>query len=196
MSGESWGADIFDRLYASDPDPWGFATSPYEAAKYRDTLDLLDLAAPGRRFRRAAELGCSIGVFTSMLAPRCDELVAIDAASAAVDAAGARCAALTHVRFTCGLLPAAWPDGRFDLMVVSEILYFLSASDIDRLARAARDAAAPDAVILLANWIGDTDTPLTGDGAATRFIAALAPDVTTRRAVRRDRYRLDLLARG
>ena len=28
----------FEALYASDPDPWRFATSPYEAAKYDDTL--------------------------------------------------------------------------------------------------------------------------------------------------------------
>ncbi len=195
MSGESWGTDVFDRIYASDPDPWGFATSPYEAGKYRDTLDLLDLAAPARRFRRAAELGCSIGVFTSMLAPRCDELVGIDAAAAAIDAARARCATLTNVRFACGLLPAAWPEGQFDLLVVSEILYFLSASDIDRLADAVRSSVATDALILIANWIGPTDTPLTGDGAATRFIAALQPEFSTAQAVRRDQYRLDLLAR-
>lgn len=196
MSGESWGAEVFDRLYASDPDPWGFATSPYEEGKYRDTLDLLGLAAPARRFAHAAELGCSIGVFTSLLAPHCDALIGIDAAAAAVAAARTRCAALPHVRFACGLLPAAWPAGRFDLLVVAEILYFLSAADIDRLAEAARAATAPDAVILLANWTGHTDTPLTGDGAAARFIAALGPAFSTRHAVRRERYRLDLLARA
>ena len=195
MSGESWGPDVFDRLYASDPDPWGFATSPYEGAKYRDTLDQLDAAAPGRRFGRAAELGCSIGVFTTMLAPRCDELIGIDAAAAAIDAASARCATLPHVRVTCGVLPAAWPDGMFDLFVFSELLYFLCEADLDRLAEAARAAAAPHAVIVVANWTGETDTPHTGDAAAGRFIAALEPAFDVVRAVRRERYRLDVLMR-
>jgi hypothetical protein len=27
-------ADYFDELYAGDPDPWGFETSPYEQAKW------------------------------------------------------------------------------------------------------------------------------------------------------------------
>ncbi len=196
MSDETWGAEVFDRIYAADPDPWGFANSPYEAGKYRDTLDLLDLSAPAGRFARAAELGCSIGVFTSMLAPRCDALIGIDAAGAAIDAARVRCAGFAHLRFACGLLPAAWPDGEFDLIVVSEILYFLSAADIDRLARAALTSTAPDATILLANWIGPTDTPLTGDNAAERFITALQPDFGTRQAARRDKYRLDLLKRA
>lgn len=196
MSGESWGADVFDRLYASDPDPWGFATSPYEAGKYRDTLALIDAIAPGRRFAHAAELGCSIGVFTTMLAPRCDTLIGIDAAQAAIDAARARCATLPHLRFACGLLPAAFPDGAFDLLVISELLYFLSPADIEQLAHAARRAASPDAVILLANWTGPTDTPHTGDAAATRFIAALQPAFAVAQAVRRDRYRLDILRGG
>ena len=193
MSGESWGADVFDRLYASDPDPWGFATSPYEADKYRDTLDLLECAAPGRRFTRALELGCSIGVFTAMLAPRCDELIGIDAAAAAVDAARRRCVASPQVQISCGMLPAAWPDGSFDLLVVSELLYFLSASDLARLAHAARDALAADALVLLANWTGPTDTPHTGDAAAERFIAELGWAYGETR--RQDRYRLDLRRR-
>ena len=30
-------ADYFNTLYARDPDPWQFATSPYEAEKYAAT---------------------------------------------------------------------------------------------------------------------------------------------------------------
>ena len=54
----------FDRKYAFDPDPWGFATSAYEADKYRATL----AALPRARYRRALEVGCSIGVLTERLA--------------------------------------------------------------------------------------------------------------------------------
>jgi hypothetical protein len=30
--------EYFDALYSADPDPWKFAASPYERAKYRLTL--------------------------------------------------------------------------------------------------------------------------------------------------------------
>ncbi len=64
----------FEELYKKSEDPWSFATSEYERRKYERTLDALG----GRRFSQALELGCSIGVFTAMLAPHCDELVAVD----------------------------------------------------------------------------------------------------------------------
>ena len=50
--------EYFDALYASDPDPWNFAASPYERAKYALTLN----AMPKPRYRSALEVGCSIGV--------------------------------------------------------------------------------------------------------------------------------------
>ena len=40
------GAAYFDALYAVDDDPWGFATSPYERAKYDRTLAALGVTAP------------------------------------------------------------------------------------------------------------------------------------------------------
>jgi hypothetical protein len=77
------GRENFEARYAANPDPWGFETSAYEHEKYERTL-----AALGHRhYGRAFEAGCSIGVFTAMLAERCDELLAVDIAQAAVDSA-------------------------------------------------------------------------------------------------------------
>ena len=79
----------FEARYAADPDPWDFETSAYEHDKYERTLAALG----DRRYARAFEAGCSIGVFTAMLAERCDALLAVDIAQAAVDAARERLAA-------------------------------------------------------------------------------------------------------
>ena len=64
--------EYFDALYTADPDPWNFAASPYEQAKYALTLN----AMPKPRYRSALEVGCSIGVLTRLLASRCDTVVA------------------------------------------------------------------------------------------------------------------------
>jgi hypothetical protein len=68
--------EYFDALYTTDPDPWNFASSPYERVKYTLTLN----AMPKPRYRLGLEVGCSIGVLTRLLASRCDAVVAIDAA--------------------------------------------------------------------------------------------------------------------
>lgn len=47
----------FDDAYRENPDPWCFATSPYEQAKYQKTIESL----PRDRYRAAIEVGCSIG---------------------------------------------------------------------------------------------------------------------------------------
>jgi hypothetical protein len=45
--------EYFDALYTADPDPWNFAASPYELAKYTLTLN----AMPKPRSRSALEVG-------------------------------------------------------------------------------------------------------------------------------------------
>ena len=96
-------AAYFERLYERDPDPWNFATSPYEQGKYRETLAILG----DRHFSRALEVGCSIGILTSLLAERCDELLAVDINGRALAAARDRCAANNNVRFERRAIPLA-----------------------------------------------------------------------------------------
>ncbi len=112
----------FEALCARDADPWRFATSPYERDKYAATLAAL---GPGKAVS-ALEVGCSIGVFTHALASRCGRLLAIDAAENALTQARIRCQGLDGVELRKMRVPAAWPDGRFDLIILSEVLYYLS----------------------------------------------------------------------
>ena len=122
--------EYFDAIYTADPDPWKFAASPYERGKYTLTLN----AMPKSRYRSALEVGCSIGVLTRLLASRCDAIVAIDAAQTPLVEARRRCADLPGVRFEQMFVPDEWPDGEFDLILLSEVVYYLSREDVDRLA--------------------------------------------------------------
>jgi predicted TPR repeat methyltransferase len=179
--------DYFDTLYAENPDPWGFANSPYEAEKYAATLAALG----GRHFRSALEAGCSIGVFTAMLAPFCDSLLAIDIADAALAQARQRCAALPHVHIENRHIPQNWPVQKFDLLVFSEILYFLTPQDIQKTATHARASLNPGGLVLLVNYTGPTEEPCTGDAAVEHFIAAFGRQHEM--IERAERYRIDVL---
>jgi cyclopropane fatty-acyl-phospholipid synthase-like methyltransferase len=178
--------DYFESLYQADPDPWRFASSPYEQEKYAASLACLT----HRRYRSALEIGCSIGVFTRALAKCCDHLLAIDAAQSALAQARATCAGLP-VTFERRHIPSEWPTGHFDLIVLSEILYYLAPADLEQTAACVRKALRKGGLVLLVHYLGTTDYPLTGDQAADIFTRAsgLSP-VATRRA---PLYRIDVL---
>lgn len=185
-------ASYFDAIYDRDGDPWRFRTSDYERAKYDATL----AALPRPRYRRALEVGCSIGVLTRDLAGRCDSLLAVDAADKALAAARAACADRVNVAFARLRAPEEWPnggEGAFDLIMLSEVVYYLDRADVARLAARVGGALAPGGDCLLVHWTGATDYPLSGDEAAECFIAAASGFADITRQERSGRYRLDLL---
>ncbi|KAA2211625.1 class I SAM-dependent DNA methyltransferase [Teichococcus oryzae] len=182
-------ASYFDALYATDPDPWNFRTSEYEAAKYRATLDAL----PRPHYGSVLEIGCSIGVLTRMLAPRCGRLLALDGASRAIAEARRHCAGQEQVDLQQREIPRQWPRGRFDLILFSEVLYYLDQEDLVRTAALALRSLRPEGEVLLVHWTGTSDYPLSGDAAVESFMAAAGPALVTLVQDRTDRYRLDLL---
>lgn len=160
----------FERLYRSRDDPWAYETSPYEAAKYSATL----AALMQRRYAFALEAGCSIGVLSARLALRCDQLLSIDLVERAVEQAAARLGRHPGARAMRATLPGDWPQGRYDLILLSELIYYLTAPDIDALARCvARDALAGGECVIV-HYQGETDTDMRPDAARDQFCAVLA----------------------
>lgn len=141
-------ATYFDKLYARTDDPWGLSTEPYEARKYALTL----AALPRQHYRRVFEPGCAIGVLTALLARRCDELLAWDGAAAALEQAQTRVGHLDHVTLAQTRVPGDWPAGRFDLMVVSELLYFLDAGARAVLLQQALSSLEPGGHLIAVHW--------------------------------------------
>ena len=115
---ERLGRDYFERLYADSRDPWNFETSEYERKRYDRTLSVLG----DRSFRRGLEAGASIGVFTRMLAERCDELLAVDVSEKAVAEARERLKDFRNVRAERLSLPEQMPAGPFDLIAARRML--------------------------------------------------------------------------
>lgn len=184
-------AAYFEALYANDPDPWDFRGSAYEAAKYEATL-----AALGRpRYRRGLEVGCSIGVLTRLLAPRCEALTAIDGSARALATARRHCGAMPGLTLARREVPRQWPRARYDLILFSEVLYYLDEADLAQVAALTRRDLVPGGEVLLVHWTGTTDYPLSGDVAAGQLIDALADVTPAVRQTRAERYRLDLLRR-
>jgi predicted TPR repeat methyltransferase len=182
----------FDQLYARLPDPWEFETSDYERAKYEQTLATLSRPV----YPSAFEVGCSIGVLTKRLAMRCERLLSVDIAEAALAKARARCATLTHVQFQKMAVPSQWPDARgFDLILLSEVIYYFNWADLMRLTERVAGSLNPKGECILVHWTEKTDYPLQGDEACQLFIDALGSAIPVVRHERFINYRIDVLQR-
>jgi SAM-dependent methyltransferase len=145
---ETLGADYFDGMYSTAADPWGFEERWYERRKYAISLAML----PRERYHAAFEPACSVGVFTRMLAPRCGTLLSCDLAAAAVKATTARTSGLRQVQVEQRDIPRQWPSGRFDLIVLSEVLYYFGDHDLEQVLKHAVDSLEPDGTLLAVHW--------------------------------------------
>lgn len=129
------------------PDPWAYE-SPYEQLKYQRTLSLL----PEGPIGSALELACAEGRFTALLAPRVGQLQAMDISRKAIERARERCRALRNVLFNRVDFFAEPVEGRWNLIVCSEVLYFLNdVIALRSMAGRLRDALAPGGYILAAH---------------------------------------------
>jgi len=162
------GPGYFDAMYAASPDPWGFQSRWYEQRKHAISVDIL----PGRFYAEAFEPGCSIGVLTGMLAPRCGRLLSCDVAEAAVRSAALSTRSLPQVQVERRVIPRDWPDGRFDLIVLSEILYYFGGEDLDRVLDLATAALNDGGTLLAVHWLHPVADYPRGGAEVHRHLAA------------------------
>jgi protein-L-isoaspartate O-methyltransferase len=128
--GASVSREHFDGLYEGSDDPWKVSSAWYERRKYAITI----AALPRERYQNALEPGCSIGGLTRLLAARCERIVAFDFAEAAVALAREALRGVPNVVVELRALSQGVPQGRFDLIVASEILYYLSQPELETVA--------------------------------------------------------------
>ena len=181
------GAEYFEELYRASEDPWDLATSEYERGKYDATL-----AALGDRvFATALEIGCSIGTLTERLAPRCGTLLAVDCAPTAVARARRRVAPLVNVTVARRSIPEEMPEGRFDLIVCSEVLYYWDRDLLSAAWPRLVDALAPGGSLLAVHWRGPVRHYPQGGDAVHELIRDNGAGLTLARAEVKPRYRID-----
>ncbi|MCK0175799.1 SAM-dependent methyltransferase [Mycolicibacterium sp. F2034L] len=160
----------FERVYADAADPWSLQSRWYEQRKYALTTAML----PHPRYRHAFEPGCSVGVLTELLLQRCDRVTATDVAVPALDATRRRLVRAgvgERAHLLRRSLDEPWPADEFDLVVLSEVCYYLTPATL----RAVVDREVPrlvtlGATVLVAHWRHPVaDYPMTGDDVRDLF---------------------------
>ncbi len=157
----------FEAAYANSPDPWLSADRRYfyQRWKYEGMMAMLPA---GRRFSHALDLGSGVGALSLALTAVADDVLGLDIAQTAVDRATTLADGKPGLRFEQGDVTALDPalDGRFDLVLVADTLYYLDEVDDVSLrqivARIAR-LLAPGGLCLVANhyfFAADRDSRL------------------------------------
>lgn len=169
----AWDTKRFDTLYRDSADPWSLQASWYEQRKR--SVVLASLTQP--RYRHAFEPGCAQGLLTQELAARCDRVLAGDCSAAAVALAQQRVGHLPHVAVRRAVLPNQWPGCDFDLIVLSELLYYLDPAALAETIGRLRAATAPPGTsltVLACHWRHPIEgCPLRGDQVHERLCAGL-----------------------
>ena len=147
-------AGALEAVYAEDLDPWAAAAPEYryQRRKYEVLASLL----PDLRYRRALDLGCGTGLMSRHLAARADSVLGVDIAPSAVATARNAHAGVPNVAFEVHDvmdLPRSF-DGTFDLVVVADVLYYVSPLDdavLDTIVRRIAALLVPGGVCMLVN---------------------------------------------
>jgi peptidoglycan/xylan/chitin deacetylase (PgdA/CDA1 family)/GT2 family glycosyltransferase/trans-aconitate methyltransferase len=191
-------AQYWDALFEG-PDPWNYG-SDYEQLKYHRQLSLL----PHKRIGRALEVACAEGWFTEQLADRVDQLIAIDISERALERARRRCANRSNISFErLDFYVEAIPQ-RLDLIVCSEVLYYLdSEAELAQICRSLTAALGPDGHLLTAHAFVlkdnldrtafDWEQPFGAEVIARAF--ENTPEVALVRSLQTELYRIDLYRR-
>ena len=105
-------------------------------------------------------------MLTTLLATRCRSLLSTDMEPRAVQLAAARVAGLSGVEVEERRVPEQWPAGTFDLIVLSELLYYLDEADIDRVVDHAQASLTEDGHLVVVHWRGVADDYVVAGGDA------------------------------
>ncbi|WDJ04733.1 class I SAM-dependent DNA methyltransferase [Xanthomonas campestris] len=140
-------SDDFEQLYA-DADPFGYRSRWYEQRKRAVLL----AALPFPLVDRGWEFGCSNGELTAELGTRCTRLLATDLSHHAVKLASERVQQHPGITLQQANHPADWPTGQFDLIVFSEVGYYLDATAFERTVALFATSLAPQGCLVACHW--------------------------------------------
>lgn len=166
----------FEQLYQVTADPWGVKTKWYERRKRQLLLAVL----PHENYRHGFEPGCGNGETTLALLARCQRLTAADFSESAIQLCNAQIKNKDRHRLHLQKLhiPQEWPTvppGGFDLLVVSELAYYLSDEELQQFSQRCLSSLASGGHLLMCHWQHSAADRLQTTETIHRQMEATAP---------------------
>jgi LmbE family N-acetylglucosaminyl deacetylase len=182
----------FEKLYEKSIDPWNYQSNSYEINRFDATIQAL----PQKHYKNACEIGCSIGVLTEKIGKICDTILGIDCSIKAIEKAKLYNKNNNNIKFEIMRVPEHIPVGSYDLIVLSEVLYFFSADDLLRVSQFVKNQIEENGTCVLVNFLGDTESPMGGHEAANKFCALVEPYFELINQEKHQGFRIDVMVRN
>lgn len=164
-------AETFANYYGGSDDPWSCRTRWYERRKRELLLAML----PRERFGAGWEMACSNGELAAALAPRCTTLLATDGNARAVELSKERLRIFPGAVVEERWLPGDWPGGSFDLVVFSEMGYYLDGDALSATCRRLRYTVRAGGTLIAVHWRRDIAGCQLNGEAVHRMLASELP---------------------
>ena len=159
----------FDAKFSVSDDPWSTFTDRDEARKRQAILRGIG----GRRMGRILELAAGNGSNSVGLARFALRLDATEGTLSGVGLVQRAVGDTLRVRVSRLVLPDSFPRATYDAIVVAEVLYYLTASEMAAVARAVATTLRPGGRLILAHHRVDyPDFVQHAAGIHQRFLAA------------------------
>jgi predicted TPR repeat methyltransferase len=178
----------FDAMYEDSNDPWNFAGSAYEQEKYKHTISALE----GKYFSNALEIGCSIGILTEQLAPSCSFLLGVDISEKPIAIARERLKERKGIQFGVFAIPGEYPEGKYDLIMLSEVAYYLSKEDLELTRELIFDSLNSGGTLCLVNWRAQIEGCAFNGDEISRIFTGDTAYINTYQDIQ-DNYRIDVM---
>jgi len=144
---------VFEKLYLEHGDIWNYETSDYERTKYRRTMDCI--VAQRSSNASVLEVGCSIGVFTELLAAQFEQVTAIDISQEAL-ALAARRHSRPNIRFVRSGIRELPATSRYDVIVCAEILYYIPEGDVTQVVNKLANLLSDQGIVVTVSGVTDS----------------------------------------
>jgi cyclopropane fatty-acyl-phospholipid synthase-like methyltransferase len=142
--------EVVDGDLARCNDPWKYETNPLEQQRFLKQTELLDEVRGDRLFQFGLEIGCAEGLYTEVLAQRCESLLVLDLSPTALARTQSRRRWSERVRFGAFDLRSEAIPGTFDLIVVAGVLeYFSRPSTFLRIRERLTAALRPNGYLMV-----------------------------------------------
>jgi SAM-dependent methyltransferase len=182
----------FDRKFESDADPWRTFSDRDEGRKRAAILHGLGPGPIGR----VLELAAGNGSNSVALARRALRLDATEGTASGTDLVARAVGDEMRVRVRRLVLPGRFPGTTYDVAIVAEVLYYLSAADMAEVARDVAASLRTGARLILAHHRVDyPDFVQHAHDIHRRFLTASGAAWTPNKDVRTGRWRVQSYVR-
>lgn len=134
-------------------DPYLTTIDEKEIIKLEKSFDLVK----DSRYKNILDIGCGEGYLVEKLIPLADRIVALDISKLALQRAEKRIRKDAHIDFIQKDILKYKPGENFDLIICSEILYYLQLEDVKTIAGKLIEWISPNGKLLLVNVYSKTE---------------------------------------